>query len=283
MLNLYMTGDADWITDVPRSAVPTLLARFGPEGTGEFLPSLQLGTYYFRLNTRKPPLTSPAIRRALSLAIDRDEIVREITRAGEVAARSFVPPGVAAYEPATVALCDPDEARVLFRKGLTELGLETPPTVEILFNTSPEHQAIAELIQDRWRNLFGLETRLTNQDWGSFQSALRTGDYTVGRSSWFGDYNDASSFLELYLSGAANNQTGFADPAYDALVLRARSMPAGAERAAVLREAEQLLLEAAPIIPIYHYVTTHIVKPHVRGFHHNIMDRHPLTFLQIAR
>lgn len=282
LLNLYVAGKVDWVTDVPGSAVPALLEQRGPGATGEFVPTPTLGTYYLRVNVTRPPFHNVKVRRALSLAVDRQAVVQDVTRSGEIPARSFVPPGVAHYEPPRVLEHAPSRARELLEEGLAEEGLEDLPPFELLYNTGRKHRAIAELLQHQWRTALGAEVRLRNMEWGSFQTATRTLDYTVARASWYGDYNDPATFLDMYVSEGRNNQTGFADPAYDRAVRKASLQVGDREkRAAVLRRAERSLLEQAPIIPVFHDVSRNLVKPRVTGFHQNVRDLHPIRFLDV--
>jgi len=284
LLNLYVADEADWICDVPETAIPSIEKIYGRGGTGEYRPRAYLGTYYVRLNTTRPPFDNEKIRRALSLAVDRKSIVRNVTRAGEVPARSFIPPGLRGYEPPDILRFDPDEARRLFAEGLRELGLGRPPTVEYLYNTRTLHRAIAEVLQHQWWKVLGLKMRLRNMEWGSFQTATRSLDYMAARASWYGDYCDPNTFLDMYVSGGKNNQTGFSDPEYDRLVLQDAPRALDPERrTAILRRAEERLLLQAPIIPIYHDVTRNLVKPWVSGFHPNVQDLHPIRELGIRR
>ena len=288
-LNLYIEGTCDIITEVPTSAVPELTRRYGPEATGEFVPTARLGTFFFRINTTRPPFTNAKLRRALSLAVDREAIVENVTRAGEAPAGSFVPPGTrcgeALYEPPILCRHDLDLARQLLAEGLAEEGLTpaTMPVFEVLYSQDVTDQAIAEVLQDQWETL-GVRCRLVNMDYGSIRSAIRKLDYAIGRSSWIGDFNDPSNFLDLFLTGSGGNRTGFSDARYDRDVREnALAAKTSAERGRILRAAEERLLQQAPIIPIYHYVSRAMVKPWVKGFTRNVLDWHPPRWLRIER
>lgn len=288
MLNLYVNDDCDVITDVPTSAVPELRRRFGPDTTGEFVPTARLGTFFFRVNTTRKPFSNPKIRRALSLAIDRESIVENVTRAGEAAAASLVPPGTlcggVAYSPPLVCTYDPEQARRLLTEGLEEEGLGDGdlPVFEVLYSPDVNDQVIAEVLQQQWKKI-GARCRLVNMDSKAIRSAIRQKDYTVGRSSWIGDFNDPSNFLDLFLTSGGDG-SGFSDVTYDADVGdRASKAASATERAAILASAERRLLEQAPIIPIYHYVSRAMVKPWVKGFHRNVLDWHPPRWLRVER
>ena len=288
MLNLYMNGDCDVITDVPTAAVPELLRRFGPRSTGEFVPTARLGTFFFRVNTTRRPFTNAKVRRALNLAIDRETIVKNVTRAGEAAAASFVPPGTlcgsATYSPPLICRYEPETAKRLLREGLAEEGMTDTglPVFEVLYSPDVNDQAIVEVLQQQWEAI-GARCRLVNMDGKAIRSAIKTRDYAIGRSSWIGDFNDPSNFLDLFLTSGGDG-TGYTDPSYDRRVgEQAPAAATSAERGRVLAAAERRLLEASPIIPIYHYVSRSMAKPWVKGFHRNVLDWHPPRWLRVER
>lgn len=281
MLNLYMTGQADWITTVPPDVIPELMKR--PQG--DFRPAPFLGTYYYMLNTRKPPLDDPRVRRALALAIDKRQIVEKITRAGQRPARSLVPDELREYVDYEPARMEPYHAKRA-RELLAEAGYpggRGMPKIDILYNTSEAHQAIAELIQAQWSRTLGIRTRLQNQEWAAYLSSRRQGKYQVARAAWIGDYLDPNTFLDMFVTDGPNNQTGWGNAEYDRLVERAQWENDIDRRMELFREAEQILMAEMPIIPIYFYVSTSMVRPYVKGFYPNIQDVHPLDAIWIDR
>lgn len=276
MLNMYLTGYADWITQTPRTAVPDLLR----EGRQDFDPVPFLSTYYYRLNVRKPPLNDPRVRKALSLAMNRKEIVETITQAGEVPAGSLVPPGIAKYESPQGELYNPDRARQL----LAEAGYpggQGMPAVEILFNTLEAHKNIAELIQSQWKKELGIEVRLQNMEWAAYLASTRNGEYLVSRAGWIGDYVDPNTFLDLFVTDGSNNQTGWGNKDYDRLIEECAAEQDPAVRMKMFQQAEAILIEEQPIIPIYYYVTLDMVRPYVKGFYPNVRDFHPIASIWI--
>lgn len=276
MLNMYLTGACDWITDVPAPAAPTLM-RERPE---QFHPKPILGTYFYRFNVRRKPFDDSRVRRALSLALDRREIVEKVTRTGQVPALSLTPPGLAGYEPPTTSPENIDEAKRL----LAEAGFPEGrgfPSFDILYNTQDTHKAIAELIQDRWKHTLGLNVKLRNLEWGTFLDTVRLGEYDVARASWIGDYADPNTFLDMFETGNENNQTGWGNADYDKLIGAAASEPDAAKRFKALGDAEKILMTELPIAPIYFYVSKDMVQPYVKGFYHNLRDEHPLWALSI--
>ncbi len=299
-LNLYLGGEVDWLPGVyPPDLAPALRNR------PDYYAVPALATYFLRLNLRRPPLDDLRVRRALALAIDRREIVEEVLGRGELPARHLVPPGLPGYPQRPSPLrFDPEEARRLLAeaghpggRGLRELGL--------LYNTSESHRKIAEVIADQLRRHLGVRVRAYNQEWQSYLATVRAGDYDLARAGWIGDYLDANTFLDLFVTGAGNNQTGYSDRRYDALLRAAADVrlalrdpqglagvsepghPVGralrglrratapeerlrrgaALRQELLAEAEALLLrEGVPVVPIHFYVVSGLVAPRVGGF-----------------
>jgi oligopeptide transport system substrate-binding protein len=280
LVNLYASGDVDWVTSVPMSLVPAL--RRDPAAGLRTGPLL--GTYFYRVNTTHPTLRNRKIRAALSLALDRPKIVACALAGGEPPAVGLVPPGIPGWSAAILGGHDPAGARALLAEGLAEEGLPALPPFELLYNTHELHEAIAELVQLDWREHLGVTCRLARQDWAAARTAIRRLDYSVSRGVWLADYADPATFLDVFTTTSVNNQTGFSDAAFDRLVESdARRAATGAERLATLAEAERILIEAHPIIPIFHYVSYNLVKPDVAGFHDNPLDVHFPKFLARPR
>ncbi len=282
-LNLYLTGVVDWITDVPQTVMTKLRER------NDFNPYPYLGSYFYRVNLKdKNPkkrrfLGDRRVRLALSLGLDRKAITEKVTRAGELPGYSVTPPGIEGYDPPRVPKEDAEKGRKLIQKVLEEFGWKEAPTLTILYNTSESHKDIAEVIQSQWSKRLGLDIKLENQEWGSYLVAQNKLDYDVSRSAWIGDYADANTFLDMWLTGGGNNRTGFANPEYDALIDAANRELDRKKRIALLRKAEALLMHELPLIPIYYYVTKNMVRPYVKGFYPNVQDVHPIKDIWIDR
>lgn len=233
-----------------------------------------LGTYFYRLNTTRPFLNDVRIRRALALAIDREAIVEKILRGGQLPAHAFVPPGLDGYKSVTSIPSDFAAARQLLADAGYPGGKGLPP-FELLYNSSETHRAIAEAVQEMWRRELGLNVQLVNQELNSTLEARRTGNYQILRSVWTADYADPSSFLDIWGAASGNNYTGWSSPAYDALLFSAARTADPAARNLLFQQAETLLLDAAPCIPIYHYTHVFLIQPSVRGWHPTLLDHHP--------
>lgn len=272
-LNLYLSGAIDWTPTLPATVLPRLASR------PDFVGGPYLGTYYLRCNLRRPPLDDPKIRKAISLAIDRESIVRHVTQGGEVATSVFVPPWIPGYVSPGGGGQDLDAARAL----LTEAGYAGGaglPEIEYLYNASELHQEIAEVLSTTLRRDLGVVLRLRREEPKVYFGSQESGDYTLSRAGWIGDYLDPRTFLEMFVTGGEHNQTGWSDARYDALVDEAGREPDAARRAALYLEAEGILLEAQPVIPLYHYAHQNLVRPGLAGFHPNLRNVHPWKFLR---
>jgi len=278
-LNLYMTGEVDYIPQTPATVVPELLAQERPD----FTPAPYLGTYYYRLNTSRPPLDNKLVRQALNLATDKREIVEKVTRAGQIPARSFVPAAIQDYMPYEPGECgeyNVEKARQL----LAEAGYPGGrgcPRIYILYNTHETHKAIAELLQSQWKKALGVDVALENQEWSVYQSQTRQMEYWVSRAAWIGDYVDPITFLNMFVTDGANNQTGWGNAKYDELIEATKHEVDETRRLEMFHEAEEILMEELPIIPIYFYVSLDMVRPYVKGFYPNIQDVHPIQGMSI--
>jgi oligopeptide transport system substrate-binding protein len=233
-----------------------------------------LDTYFYRINVTRPLLNDRRLRRALVLALDRTAIVEKITRGGQQPAYSFTPPGTAGYAPPTDFAGGFDAAREqLAAAGYP--GGRGLPDLELLINSSGNHRVIAEAVQEMWRRELGVRVRLINMEQKTLLAQRRTLDYQLMRSDWVGDYLDPTTFLDVFTSGSGNNHTGWTNAAYDALLYEAARAPDLVSRHTLFRRAEAILLAEAPIIPVFHYTTVRLVHPAVRGWHDNLLDRHP--------
>lgn len=277
-LNLYEKGEIDWNPQIPGNVVPDLMRA----DRDDFNPYPQLAAYYYKLNTERPPLDDKRVRQALALAMDRREIIDTVLRGPEQPAQHLVPPGMAGYESPTLG----EENIAKARKLLAEAGFPEGkgfPRLEILYNTDDQHEAVAELARKQWQKALGITVTLQNETWSSYQDRLRLGQFDVGRQAWIGDYIDPNTYIDMYVTGGENNQTGWSNSQYDALVEQAKSIRDPAERLEVMRQAEAILMDELPIVPIYFYVSRNMVRPHVRGFYNNLQDMHPLHKMWIDR
>lgn len=232
-----------------------------------------LGVYFYRLNTTRAPFNDARVRQALSLALDRKEIVRNVTKGGQTAAFHYVPPGIDGYTSAPTLSFDLDRARMLLAEAGYPDGENMPPA-EILYNTSENHKRIAEAIQQMWKKHLGIDVQLANQDWKVYLDTTRSMNYTIARAAWIGDVVDPVNFLEMWLTDGGNNETGYGRPEYDALIQQAYAETDFETRMGILRKAEDMVLEDLPIIPIYFYTRKYLQAPEVKGYEPNVLGYH---------
>ncbi len=283
-LNLYSRGQADIVWDkelVPTELMDVLLKR--PDfHTFDFL-----ATYFFRFNVTRKPFDDPRVRRALALAVDKNRIVSRITRSGEKPATSLVPPGTANYPPLREQLSfNPAEARKL----LAEAGYPGGkgfPHFQYTFDAAAGgaaklHAKVAVELQQMWHDELGIEMELRQLEWKVYLNAQSQLDYDLSRSSWIGDYNDANTFLDMFMSDNGNNRTGWKSPRYDALLREAGRQTDVAARAKLLQQAEALLVgETVAIVPLFYYVGVSYYDPNrIQGIYPNMLDQHPLQFIR---
>ena len=272
--NLYASGAADLMMDkglVP----PALLAEM--KKRDDFHAAPFLGTYFLRFNCARAPFADARVRRAFSLVVDKPSIVGRITRAGELPAGSFVPPGAGGYDPASGVERDADEARRL----LAEAGFPDGrgfPMVTYLYSEGELNEAIAVELQGMWRRELGVNVQLLRQEWKVYLRSLSSLDYDIARSTWVGDYPDPNTFLDMFVTGGGNNRTGWSDPDYDKLIADAAAALDPAKRHAILRRAEEILVrEQMPVCPIFFYVGIQIYDgDRLGGIEGNVLDEHPL-------
>jgi oligopeptide transport system substrate-binding protein len=275
-LNMYLTGKLDWITNVPPTIIPDMRER------DDFYSATQLSTYFYRVNCTRKPLDDKRVRRALCMTIEKQKICDKITKGGETITTCFVPPGLTGYVSPPGVPFDVEGARKL----LVEAGFPNGqgfPKVEIIINTSETHQAIAEVIQEDWKKHLGIDVELRALEWGTYLDHQIKLQYDVARAGWTADYPDPNTYIDMFVTNGANNQTGWSNTQYDALVKAAGEENDAAKRLSLLAEAEAILLDEQPILPIYSYVTKNMVRRGVQGFSLNLQDLHPLHIMSVDR
>lgn len=239
------------------------------------------GSYFYRCNLTREPTDKADFRRALACAIDRETIVRYVTRGGQVPAYGFTPPAEGGYHPPEMIAFDPERARAYLKKAGYASGADVPE-FSILINTLEAHKNIAMAIQDMWKKHLGIErVKIENQEWKVYQQTTQDLKYDVSRAGWIGDYSDPNTFLGIWRSGDSNNYTGWSNPDYDRLLRESTLLSDPEERFAKLREAESVLLDEVPILPIYWYTRVYLLHPDVRNWHPLLLDHHPYKHIDL--
>ena len=260
--------------------VPTAeIASGQEEGLVKIYP--QLGTYFYVFNVGNnnekldpevnKALSNKNVRKALSLAVDRKAIVEKVAQGGQIPAYSFVPEGIPGGNPSKefadkeywdASKADLEKAKALLAEAGYPNG-EGLPTFELLYNSTEGNKLIAEAIQQMWAEI-GVKVELVNQEWAVFQDSRKSGNYQIARHGWIGDYVDPMTFLDMWMTGLGNNDAKFASAEYDALIEKAMAETDSVKRAEILRQAEDILMEELPIMPIYYYTQVKAVSPKVK-------------------
>lgn len=275
----FRTGQLHVTSTLPISKI----AVYEKENSPFYHPHVFLGSYFYRFNVNKPPLNDVRVRRALAMSIDRERLVRSVTRGHQLPAGHFTPPDTAGFTATSNVAFNLAAARKL----LAEAGFPDGkgfPRLEILYNTNEGHRAIAEAIQQMWRTGLGVDIGLLNQEAKVQSESMRQLDYQIARYAWIGDYLDPSTFLEMMITGGGNNQTGWSNAEYDRLIAEANSTADTAKRYAAYQRCEQILADECPIAPIYFYTRNNLRRPEVKGWYGNLLDLHPLkgVYLDVA-
>lgn len=265
-VNRYRAGEIDITSTVPINQF-ALLKKTMPE---QLNVSPHLATYYYELNTTRPPFNDARVRRALNMALDKEIIAEKVLGQGQRPAWLVSQPeigGITLKNPEYASW--PREKRIAeAKKLLAEAGFgdDHPLSFNLLYNTSESHQRIAIAAASMWKKNLGVEAKLQNQEWKTMLDAKRTGNFDAVRYAWIADYDDATTFLNNYRTGDSSNTSRYSNPAYDAALLNAAKAPDIAARGRYYQQAEDLLAQDVPSIPVYHYVRSHLVKPWVGGF-----------------
>ncbi len=251
------------------------IAVYEKEKSPFYNPSIYLGTYVYRFNVTKPPLNDPRVRRALAMAIDREAIVRDVSRGHQTPAGNFCPPDLGGFTAKSQVPQDFAAAKKL----LAEAGFPEGkgfPKLDILFNTNEGHRQIAEAIQQMWKRNLGIDIGLYNQEGKVWNDSMRALNYQIARFAWIGDYMDPSTFLDIMAGDSGNNQTGWKNAEYDRLIAEANRTSDQARRYELYQRCEQILAEECPLAPIYYYVRNNLRRPEVKGWYGNLLDHHAL-------
>lgn len=284
-LKRYRADELDYTFTVPSTQLNWIRENLG----GQLRSAPYLSVYYYILNLDKAPFKDqPALRQALSMAIDRKTLAEKVVGAGDVPAYSFVPPGVAGHQQVQYRWAEtPYPERLQQAQALYEqagYSRVAPLQVEMRYNTSENHKKIAVAIAAMWKQALGVEATLVNEEWKVFlQTRKNRSAWEALRFSWVGDYNDANTFLEIMHSAHGQNDAGYDNPEYDRLIEAAAVETDLGKRAGLLARAERMMLDDYPVIPVHFSVSKHLVKPWVQGYQPNIMNRDQSRYYRIER
>ena len=270
----YNSGEAVLIKDVPTDEIPSLTKA---EDGGDFYVDTILGTYYVSLNLQRDAFKDAKVRKALSLAIDRDYVANTIMQGTYTTADSIVGPGIVDESGyfhdngnAPYISADYEANLAEAKKLLEEAGYpngEGYPTIEYSTNDAGYHVPLAEYLQQAWGDL-GITLTINKMEWSSFTPARRAGEYDVARNGWVMDYNDPSNMLDLFCSGNGNNDGKYSNPDFDAAI-DASKVADSAEHFAQLHKAEDILMEDMGCLPIAYYNDYWLQSPTLKGTWHS--------------
>lgn len=238
-----------------------------------------LGTYYYCFNVNKAPFDNLKVRKAFTLAIDRQYIIDKIAQGDQIPAGAFVPPGIPDvnttpdfrtigknyYDPTSAGYAaNVAEAQKL----LSEAGYpggKNFPQVEFLYNTEGGHKAIGEAIQEMWKKKLGITIKLSGQEWATFQQTRTDKNFQIARHGWLGDYVDPMTFLDMWTSYSGQNDAGWKNTAFDNDISTGKSSSDRAARMTAMHKAEDLFMNSYAVAPIYYYTDLNIIKSYLKG------------------
>ncbi|ATF15129.1 peptide ABC transporter substrate-binding protein [Brevibacillus brevis X23] len=263
-LSMFENGEIDWagspLSSLPTDAMPAL------KDSGKLQVKPVGATYWYKFNTEKPPFNNVKIRKAFAYGINRQILIDNVLQANQQPAMAAVPPTMGLNTGGYFKDNDQETAKKLLEEGMKELGISKLPPIKLSYNTSEGHKKIAEAIQDQWRQNLGAEVKLENQEWKVYLETMHEGNYQVGRLGWSGDFNDPINFLELFKEkDGGNNDTRWENPKFKELLNQSATESDPEKRKVILREAEQIMMDEMPIMPIYFYTHTWVKNDKVKG------------------
>lgn len=272
----FRSGQLHLTEEVPNSKV-SVYQRDNPE---QLRIDDYLAVYLYRMNTTREHLKDKRVRHALSMAVERESIVKNVTQGGQKPAFALTPPDTRGYTSRAKAEYNPEKAREMMAEAGFPGG-EGFPKISILFNTSENHKMIAEVIQQMWKKELGIDVELVNQEWKVYLDSEHDLNYDVSRGGWVGDYPDPFTFLETFAGWSENNRTGWVNEDYDSLLRKSMATVDTGERLKVLQDAEEILLEDMPMFPIYYYTRVYLKQPSVKNWHPTFADHHPYKHVDL--
>ncbi|MFC0525339.1 peptide ABC transporter substrate-binding protein [Pontibacillus salicampi] len=273
---MYESGELD-VSEIPAEMTEQLL------DSEEVVIEDQAGTYFYRFNVNEEPFQNEKIRKAFAMAVNQQEIVDYITKKGEEAAFGFVSPGFTGPSDkdfrevnGKLVETNPEEAKKLLEEGMKEEGYDELPKITLSYNTSESHKAIAESMQEMYKDALGVEITLENAEWNVFLQDQKNLKHQLSRSSFLADYADPINFLESFTTNSTMNRTGWSNEEYDKLIEQAKAEKEEEQRFEYMYEAEKLLFAEMPIFPIHFYNQVYLHKPGVKD-----IVRHPVGYLDL--
>ena len=284
-LKRYRAGGLDITATVPHDQLDMIKSTLG----AEYMSYPYLGVYYLGFNLTRPPFKDNfKLREALTLAVDRERLVDKIAVGGNTPAYGYIPPGMAGYPNSSLAWRElpQTEREAMARRDYAEAGYsaEHPLTVELSYNTSDNHKKLMIAIAGMWKQVLGVNTTLSNQEFKTFLDVRREKKTTEAfRGGYIAAYDDPAPMMEIFRSANPRNDSGYYDDEFDRMFEQAIDEPDAAKRFSLLAAAEARTLAVLPVLPLFHYASEHMVKPYVKGLIASPRDSYRTQDLEIAK
>ena len=240
-----------------------------------------VGVRFLRVNTLNKPFDNPKVRRAFALAIDQEAICEKILQGGQQPASGIVPP-FGEYNPPNIIQFDPEKAKNL----LKESGYESTssfPDINLLTTNSDSGLREAEALQAMWQKHLGIKVRIMQREWTTYLQKQYDADYDLCVAGWIGDYLDPTTFLEMWVTDGGNNNTGWGSRVFEDLLHKAENTAEVSTRMSILSDAEKVIMEDTPVLPIYWYTTNYLIRPEVKNWNPLLLNNHPFKFISIEK
>jgi len=258
---MYKTGELDLIQTLPTDVIEQEKQNEDYKNVPYF------GAYMYLFNVKKEPFTNEKVRRAFSLAIDREALTNNITKGGETPAYSFVPSGITEpsgkdYRDVNQAYFefDPSQAKQLIEEAMKEEGWSELPEVTLMYNTAESNKKVAEAIQQMLNKNLDISVKLANQEWKTYLETVNQHNFQMARMGWIGVYEDPIPVLDYYLGDSPNNRTQWVSEEYDSILNQAKAEQDEAKRFELMHQAEDILMKDVPFTPIYHYSNNYLTS-----------------------
>lgn len=284
--NAYLSKQVDALlnNNIPAAQIKTLMQK------KELKIYPNLATYYFEFSVNKKPFDNKKVRQAMSLAINREYLVENITGAGQKPAVGFVPYGIKGAVNGTDFRSEKAAKKYIStkpqisqaKKLLAEAGYPNGkglPTIEVVYNTSSNHQKISQYLQQQWEKNLGIKVKLTNMEFKVLIPKRQAHDFQIARAGWSADFNDPITFLDLFTQANGNNDPDFNNKEYEKQIKIAQTSADNKVRMAAMHKAEAILMEEMPVIPLYYYVTYQLEDPKLAGM---VVTPQSFVYLQYA-
>ncbi|GEK35390.1 peptide ABC transporter substrate-binding protein [Kurthia sibirica] len=283
---MYKNGDIDFL-GAPFQSVPLdAIDAYKADKTLKIKDTASI--YLYKFNTKDKMMSNANIRKALTLAIDRQGLIDNVTKANQKPANGIVPNAIAGWDTQEKFFKDNDieGAKKALALGMKELGIKDAKDVEIKLsiNTDEAHAAIAQFVQEGWNKNLGISTKIDNSEWQVFLDKMTSFDYQVGRMGWSGDYNDANTFLDMYTTADnGNNQTGWSNAKYTKFMAESNKETDPAKRLKLLQSAEAVAMSEFPVAPLYDYTTIFVIKDTVKNLEPDVLGNVNLKAVKINK